>query len=104
MPSLDLSYPATTITPTIPRFCDARKYSKRLHFLSEFYWVRADQRQLLRAHGAWIELIHFKPVEHHIEDRAIARLCDGRPDPSSSATIRRSATESFKSGVPKYLK
>ena len=24
-------------------------------------------------------MIHFKPVEHHIEDRAHARLCDGRP-------------------------
>ena len=24
-------------------------------------------------------MIHFKPVEHHIEDRAQNRLCDGRP-------------------------
>ena len=24
-------------------------------------------------------MIHFKPVEHHIEDRAHTRLCDGRP-------------------------
>ena len=24
-------------------------------------------------------MIHFSPVEHHIEDRAHARLCDGRP-------------------------
>ena len=24
-------------------------------------------------------MIHFKPIEHHIEDRAQARLCDGRP-------------------------
>ena len=24
-------------------------------------------------------MIHFKPVEHHIEDRARTRLCDGRP-------------------------
>ena len=24
-------------------------------------------------------MIHFRPVEHHIEDRARARLCDGRP-------------------------
>ena len=24
-------------------------------------------------------MIHFKPVDHHIEDRAHARLCDGRP-------------------------
>ena len=23
-------------------------------------------------------MIHFKPIEHHIEDRANARLCDGR--------------------------
>ena len=24
-------------------------------------------------------MIHFKPVEHHIENRAHTRLCDGRP-------------------------
>ena len=24
-------------------------------------------------------MIHFSPVEHHIENRAHARLCDGRP-------------------------
>ena len=24
-------------------------------------------------------MIHFNPVEHHIEDRAHTRLCDGRP-------------------------
>ncbi len=24
-------------------------------------------------------MIHFSPVEHHIEDRARTRLCDGRP-------------------------
>ena len=24
-------------------------------------------------------MIHFSPVEHHIEDRAHSRLCDGRP-------------------------
>ncbi len=24
-------------------------------------------------------MIHFKPIEHHIKDRAHARLCDGRP-------------------------
>ena len=24
-------------------------------------------------------MIHFRPVEHHIEDRAHSRLCDGRP-------------------------
>ena len=24
-------------------------------------------------------MIHFRPVEHHIEDRAQNRLCDGRP-------------------------
>ena len=41
--------------------------------------VRADQRRLPRPHGAWAELIHFSPVEHHIEDRAHSRLCDGRP-------------------------
>ena len=41
--------------------------------------MRADQRRLLRANGAWLKLIHFRPVEHHIEDRAHARLCDGRP-------------------------
>ena len=41
--------------------------------------VRADQRRLPRPRGAWTQLIHFRPVEHHIEDRAHARLCDGRP-------------------------
>ena len=41
--------------------------------------VRADQRRLPRPHGAWTELIYFRPIEHHIEDRAHARLCDGRP-------------------------
>ena len=30
-------------------------------------------------------MIHFKPIEHHIEDRAHARLCDGRP--ASDANI-----------------
>ena len=24
-------------------------------------------------------MIHFKRIEHHIEDRALTRLCDGRP-------------------------
>ena len=24
-------------------------------------------------------MIHFRPVEHHIENRAQSRLCDGRP-------------------------
>ena len=24
-------------------------------------------------------MIYFRPIEHHIEDRAHARLCDGRP-------------------------
>ena len=24
-------------------------------------------------------MIHFSPVEHHIEDRGHTRLCDGRP-------------------------
>ena len=24
-------------------------------------------------------MVHFRPVEHHIKDRAHARLCDGRP-------------------------
>ena len=24
-------------------------------------------------------MIHFKPIEHHIEDRALTRLCDGMP-------------------------
>ena len=33
-------------------------------------------------------MIHFKPVEHHIEDRAHARLCDGRP--ASDADISSS--------------
>ena len=41
--------------------------------------MRADKRRLPRPHGAWAELIHFNPVEHHIKDRAHARLCDGRP-------------------------
>ena len=32
-------------------------------------------------------MIHFKPVEHHIENRAHTRLCDGRPasDPDVSS-------------------
>ena len=33
-------------------------------------------------------MIHFKSVEHHIEDRAHARLCDGRP--ASDADISSS--------------
>ena len=33
-------------------------------------------------------MIHFRPVEHHIEDRAHARLCDGRP--ASDADISSS--------------
>ena len=41
--------------------------------------MRADSRRLPRPSGAWTELIHFSPVEHHIEDRAQSRLCDGRP-------------------------
>ena len=41
--------------------------------------VRVDQRRLLRPRGAWTELIHFKPVEQHIRNRARTRLCDGRP-------------------------
>ena len=41
--------------------------------------MRADKRRLPRPHGAWAELIHFSPVEHHIHNRAEARLCDGRP-------------------------
>ena len=50
--------------------------------------VRADQRRLPRPPGAWTELIHFSPVEHHIEDRAHSRLCDGRP--ASDADISSS--------------
>ena len=41
--------------------------------------MRADEGRLLRPHGAWAELIHFKSVEHHITNRAHTRLCDGRP-------------------------
>ena len=41
--------------------------------------MRADEGRLLRPHGAWTEVIHFSPVEHHIEDRAHSRLCDGKP-------------------------
>ena len=41
--------------------------------------VRAGQRRLPRPHGAWAELIHFSPVEHHIEDRAHTCRCDSRP-------------------------
>ena len=33
-------------------------------------------------------MIHFSPVEHHIEDRAHSRLCDGRP--ASDADISSS--------------
>ena len=50
--------------------------------------VRADQRRLPRPHGAWTELIYFRPIEHHIEDRAHSRLCDGRP--ASDADISSS--------------
>ena len=42
--------------------------------------MRADKRRLSRPHGAWTELIHFKPVEQHIRNRARTRLCDGRPE------------------------
>ena len=41
--------------------------------------VRADQRRLPRPRGGWRQLIRFRPVERHIEDRAHACLCDGRP-------------------------
>ena len=41
--------------------------------------VRADQRRLPRPRGGLRQLIRFRPVERHIEDRAHARLCDGRP-------------------------
>ena len=41
--------------------------------------TRADPRRLPRPRGALRKLIHFKPVEHHIENRAHTRLCDGRP-------------------------
>ena len=41
--------------------------------------MRADKRRLSRPRGAWTELIHFKPVEQHIRNRARTRLCDGRP-------------------------
>ena len=63
--------------------------------------VRADQRRLPRPRGAWTQLIQFRPVEHHIEDRAHARLCDGGPasdtdvsseDRSALREARRDAT------------
>ena len=41
--------------------------------------MRADPRRLPRPPGAWTELIHFRPVEHHIANRAHSRLCNGRP-------------------------
>ena len=41
--------------------------------------MRADEGRLPRAHGAWTELIHFGTIDHHIEDRALTRLCDGMP-------------------------
>ena len=46
-------------------------------------------------------MIHFRPVEHHIENRAQSRLCDGRPasdadisseDWSALRDARRAAT------------
>ena len=52
---------------------------RRVPSLAECNWVRADPRRLPRQDGAWTELIDFKLIEHHIEDRAHARLCDGRP-------------------------
>ena len=38
-------------------------------------------------------MIHFSPVEHHIEDRAHTRLCDGRPasDTDVSSEVSRAA-------------
>ena len=50
--------------------------------------VRADQRRLPRPRGAWTQLTHFGPIEHYIEDRAHARLCDSRP--TSDADISSS--------------
>ena len=50
--------------------------------------MRADKRRLPRPHGAWTELIHFKPVEQHLRNRARTRLCDGRP--ASDADISSS--------------
>ena len=50
--------------------------------------MRADSRRLPRPHGARTELIRFRPVEHQIEDRAHACLCDGRP--ASDANISSS--------------
>ena len=51
----------------------------KLAFPLRMSLVRADQRRLPRPRGAWTELIHFKPIEHHIRNRAQSRLCDGKP-------------------------
>ena len=49
--------------------------------------VRADQRRLPRPRGAWRQLIHFRPIEHHIEDRAQNRLYDGRPTSDADISL-----------------
>ena len=67
--------------------------------------VRANQRRLPRQDGAGRGLrrsmIWFSAIEHHIENRAHARLCDGRPasdadisseDWSALREARRAAT------------
>ena len=41
--------------------------------------LRADEGRLPRPRGAGHGMIRFSFVEHHIEDRAHARLCDGSP-------------------------
>ena len=33
-------------------------------------------------------MIHFRPIEHHIEDRAHTRLCDGRPASDADISSR----------------
>ena len=52
---------------------------RRVPSLAECGWCELTKRRLPRPHGAWTELIHFSPVEHHIANRAHTRLCDGRP-------------------------
>ena len=48
--------------------------TRKLAFPLRMSLVRADQRRLPRPRGAWTQLIYFRPVEHHIEDRAQSRL------------------------------
>ena len=61
---------------------------RRVPSLAECGWCELTSAGLPRPRGAWTELIHFKPVEQHLRNRARTRLCDGRP--ASDADISSS--------------